>query len=64
MDSELLKFDPYYFCHLFYVYLLLSFQLLYPVLNMTKVRTGHEDIFIGKTYSFHPLGIPIRDEIP
>jgi hypothetical protein len=31
---------------------------------MTKVRTGHEDIFIGKTYTYHPLGYPLRDEIP
>jgi hypothetical protein len=29
---------------------------------MTKVRIGHEDVSIGKNYTYR-LGIPIRDEI-
>jgi hypothetical protein len=30
---------------------------------MTKVSTGHEDVFIGKTYQ-NSRGLPFRDEIP
>jgi hypothetical protein len=30
---------------------------------MSKVRTGHEDVFIGKTY-YLLNGIPVSDPIP
>jgi hypothetical protein len=31
---------------------------------MTKVRTGHEDVFIGKMYMYRQNGLSFRDEIP